>query len=74
MKDKRCKCSMSISLVGDGCRYCQPQEYIDLLESTMDAMNVVIERFEVDVDEAKTTISNLEGEVEFMMSIRNGGT
>jgi hypothetical protein len=31
MKDKRCKCSMSISMVGDGCRYCQPQEHIDTL-------------------------------------------
>lgn len=27
-----CKCSLAISLVGDGCRYCQPQEYIDRLE------------------------------------------
>ncbi len=27
-----CKCSMSISVLGDGCRYCQPQEYIDSLE------------------------------------------
>ena len=23
---------MSISVLGDGCRYCQPQEYIDSLE------------------------------------------
>lgn len=30
-KDARCKCSMSISALGDGCRYCQPQEYIDRL-------------------------------------------
>lgn len=33
MKDKRCKCSFSQSLLGDGCRYCQPQEHIDRLYS-----------------------------------------
>ena len=27
----KCECSMSISIHGDGCRYCQPQEYIDRL-------------------------------------------
>lgn len=31
-KDHRCKCSMRTSLVGDGCRYCNPQYYIDMLE------------------------------------------
>lgn len=31
MSDPRCKCSMAISVTGDGCRYCQPQEYIDRL-------------------------------------------
>lgn len=30
-----CKCSLSISLVGDRCRYCQPQEYIDRLEECL---------------------------------------
>lgn len=33
--DSRCKCSMAISMVGDGCRYCQPQEYIDRLEEVI---------------------------------------
>ena len=28
----KCKCSMRIKLVGDGCRYCNPQYYISLLE------------------------------------------
>lgn len=31
MSDSRCKCTMAISMVGDGCRYCQPQEHIDRL-------------------------------------------
>lgn len=34
--DNRCKCSMSISMLGDGCRYCQPQEYIDRLHEQLE--------------------------------------
>ena len=30
-KDSKCKCTFAQSLVGDGCRYCQPQDYIDRL-------------------------------------------
>ncbi len=30
--DKRCKCTFSVSVTGDGCRYCKPQTYIDLME------------------------------------------
>ena len=33
-----CQCSMAISMLGDGCRYCQPQTYIEhLLETLEDA-------------------------------------
>lgn len=32
----QCKCSMSISVLGDGCRYCQPQEYIDRLHDQIE--------------------------------------
>lgn len=31
----KCKCTMSISVLGDGCRYCQPQEYIDRLHESI---------------------------------------
>ena len=31
-----CKCSMSISMLGDGCRHCQPQEYIDRFSEMLD--------------------------------------
>lgn len=37
MSDK-CKCSFSIRILGDGCRYCQPQEYIDRLHDSMEDM------------------------------------
>ncbi len=29
---ENCQCSMGVRLCGDGCRYCQPQIYIDKLE------------------------------------------
>ena len=38
--DKRCKCSMAISFLGEGCRYCQPQEYITKLEQCLDEERV----------------------------------
>lgn len=30
----KCKCTLSISVLGDGCRYCQPQGYIDHLQES----------------------------------------
>ena len=32
----KCTCRMAISVLGDGCRYCQPQEYIDRMHEQMD--------------------------------------
>jgi hypothetical protein len=32
----KCECSMAIAVLGDGCRYCQPQEYINQLEEWLD--------------------------------------
>lgn len=31
-----CQCTMAQSMVGDGCRYCQPQAYIDRLHDLME--------------------------------------
>jgi len=28
----QCSCPLTIRVLGDGCRYCQPQTYIDTLE------------------------------------------
>lgn len=36
MSDPRCKCTMSISMTGDGCRYCQPQEHIERMGEWLD--------------------------------------
>jgi hypothetical protein len=49
----KCKCSMSISVLGDGCRYCQPQEYIDRLSEMLDderADNLAIHAFDEAVE------------------------
>lgn len=35
-EQQKCQCSMSISVLGDGCRYCQPQEYIDRLHDQIE--------------------------------------
>ena len=51
-----CKCSMSISMLGDGCRHCQPQEYIDRLSEMLDE-----ERAEL--SDAQAIIDGLRGEV-----------
>lgn len=51
-----CKCSMSISMLGDGCRHCQPQEYIDRLGEMLDE-----ERSEL--SDALAIIDGLRGEV-----------
>jgi len=37
-QEQKCKCDFRIRMLGDGCRYCQPQEYIDRLHDTMDKM------------------------------------
>lgn len=41
----KCKCSMAISLNGEGCRYCQPQTYIDSLEGAIAEDEQDAERF-----------------------------
>jgi hypothetical protein len=33
-----CKCTLAISITGDGCRHCQPQTYIDILSRQADDM------------------------------------
>lgn len=52
-----CRCSMSISMLGDGCRYCQPQEYIDRLSEMLDE-----ERDSL--SDAQVIIDGLRGELE----------
>ena len=43
-----CKCSMSISLLGEGCRYCQPQEYINRVEEDLEDLERQLSKREDD--------------------------
>lgn len=62
MSDPRCKCSLAISLTGDGCRYCQPQEHIDRLKEWLDEERQQLEQ-------AEARVAELESEVEFISGI-----
>jgi hypothetical protein len=42
----KCDCSMAIAVLGDGCRYCQPQEYINRLEEWLDEQGAILEKLE----------------------------
>lgn len=42
-----CKCTMSVRVLGDGCRYCQPQGYIDRLHDWIDEARAEAEQAEV---------------------------
>jgi hypothetical protein len=46
VSNAKCECSMSISMLGDGCRYCQPQEYIDRLNEWLDEQGAILEKLE----------------------------
>jgi hypothetical protein len=46
VSNANCECSMSISMLGDGCRYCQPQEYIDRLSEWLDEQGAILEKLE----------------------------
>ena len=62
-----CKCSMSISMLGDGCRHCQPQEYIDRLgemlgeeRSELSDAQAIIDGLRGGVAEERAKVAQLE--------------
>lgn len=54
-QEHKCQCDFRIRMLGDGCRYCQPQEYIDRLHDTMEDM-VHTDCFELTDEEIKSLI------------------
>jgi hypothetical protein len=53
MLDKRCKCKLKARMLGNGCRYCQPQGYIDALYLIMDTVRGELENNDVLLSELK---------------------
>jgi cell division septum initiation protein DivIVA len=54
--DDKCQCSLRIRLTGDGCRYCQPQEYIDRLHDNAKEDHAEIERQEARIAELEAAL------------------
>jgi hypothetical protein len=46
----KCKCDLRTKLVGDGCRYCNPQEYIDKLIEALEEQRTWIEITKGEID------------------------
>lgn len=46
MSDTHCNCTMTQRLVGDGCRYCQPDTYIGILSDELADLRAYKERTE----------------------------
>jgi len=51
-----CKCTMSIRVLGDGCRHCQPQGYIDRLQDQSKDHADRIEAIEAVLRQAKDAL------------------
>jgi hypothetical protein len=51
-----CQCSLRIRLTGDGCRYCQPQDYIDRLHDNAKDDHDEIERLEARIAELEAAL------------------
>jgi hypothetical protein len=46
MSEDKCKCTMSQSMVGDGCKVCQPRTYIAHLEDSLESAESEIKELE----------------------------
>jgi hypothetical protein len=55
-KMSKCQCDLRTKLVGDGCRYCNAQEYIDKLIESLEELIEAIE-------EQRTWVSLSEDEI-----------
>lgn len=53
MSDDKCKCTLRESMLGDGCRVCQPRTYIAHLEDALKLAEGEIAQLETELAEAK---------------------
>jgi hypothetical protein len=61
MSASKCECSMAIAVLGDGCRYCQPQEYINQLEEWLDEERARVAELESALQKLLSCISETRG-------------
>lgn len=57
--DERCKCSFAIRMTGEGCRYCQPQNYIDHLIDQYEETGNELDAAEFKIDRLKRQVEVL---------------
>lgn len=53
MSDDKCKCTLRESMLGDGCKVCQPRTYIANLEAALESAESEISKLEQELAEAK---------------------
>ena len=56
----QCKCTMAQSVTGDGCRYCQPQEYIDRLHEYLETEREEVQSLADEITAYEERIAQLE--------------
>ena len=59
-KPKKCTCMLVIPLVGEECRYCQPQEYIDELEDAVIDGDIEAEKLRAQVSALRNLCERLQ--------------
>jgi hypothetical protein len=65
----KCECTLRGSLVGDGCRHCQPQTYIDNIETWLKEEREETERLTKELATAKHNLKGAEAMCEMQMSL-----
>ena len=55
-KMSKCQCDLRTKLVGDGCRYCNAQEYIDKLIEALEEQRTWVGLTETEVDECYESV------------------
>lgn len=58
----KCECTMSISILGDGCRYCRPQDTIGRYGDIIEEIESELELLESEREELESKLEELEKE------------
>lgn len=64
-----CKCDLRTKLVGDGCRYCNPQEYIDNLIESLEEQRTWVGLTDSEIGTIAYNVNPLDGIRQFSRAI-----